>query len=74
MNFEVSQFMGFAEGKNIIPIVISKGQKFSEPIDNLIRRLKYLDFSNDGNWDKNIETIKQALTPRFRYCQQQDKK
>lgn len=62
VNFEVSQFMGFAEGKNIIPIVISKGQKFSEPIDNLIRRLKYLDFSNDGNWDKNIEAIKQALT------------
>jgi TIR domain len=62
VNFEVSQFMSFADGKNIIPIVVSKGQKFSEPIDNLIRRLKYLDFSNDNNWDKNIASIKRALT------------
>jgi hypothetical protein len=62
VNFEVSQFMGFADNKNIIPIVISKGQKFSEPIDNLIRRLKYLDFSNESNWDKNIVAIKRALT------------
>ncbi|MDR6195694.1 hypothetical protein QE357_002746 [Siphonobacter sp. BAB-5404] len=62
VNFEVSQFMGFADGKNIIPIVVSKGQKFSEPIDNLIRRLKYLDFSDNNNWDKNILAIKRALT------------
>lgn len=61
VNFEVSQFFGFADGKNIIPIVISKGQKFPEPIDNLIRRLKYLDFSDDSNWDKNIDAIKRAL-------------
>ena len=54
--------MGFADGKKIIPIVVSKGQKFSEPIDNLVRRLKYLDFSNESNWDKNIAAIKRALT------------
>jgi hypothetical protein len=62
VNFEVSQFMGFADAKNIIPIVISKGQKFSEPIDNLIKRLKYLDFSDNNNWDRNISAIKRALT------------
>lgn len=61
VNFEVSQFMGFAENKKIIPIVISKGEKFSEPIENLIRRLKYLDFSDDSNWKKNINAIKVAL-------------
>lgn len=62
VNFEVSQFMGFAENKRIIPIVLSKGQKFSEPIDNLIRRLNYLDFSDKKNWQKNITSIKLALS------------
>lgn len=46
VNFEVSQFMGIAENKRIIPIILSKGQSFSEPIDNLVRRLNYLDFSD----------------------------
>lgn len=62
VNFEVSQFMGFAENKRIIPIILSKGQKFSEPIDNLIRRLNYLDFSDKKNWQKNITSIKFALS------------
>lgn len=62
VNFEVSQFMGFAENKRIIPIILSKGQKFSEPIDNLIRRLNYLDFSDKKNWRKNIASIKLALS------------
>jgi hypothetical protein len=62
VNFEVSQFMGFANNEKIIPIVISNGQKFSEPIDNLIRRLKYLDFSDESNWEKNINAIKVALS------------
>ncbi len=62
VNFEVSQFIGFAEGKNIIPIIISKDGKFVEPIDNLIRRLKYLDFTDDNKWQTNIQELKQALT------------
>lgn len=62
VNFEVSQFMGFANEKNIIPIIISKGQKFPEPLDNFIRRLKYLDFSDDNNWKKNTDEIKRLLT------------
>ena len=62
VNFEVSQFMGFAEDKNIIPIIISKGQKFSEPIDNLIRRLKYLDFTDNDKWQTNIEELKRLLS------------
>jgi len=61
VNFEVSQFMGFKNGDNIIPIIISKGQKFSEPIDNQIRRLKYLDFSDDSKWGSNIEELKKKL-------------
>ena len=61
VNFEVSQFMGFSNGNNIIPIVISKEKKFSDPIDNLIRRLKYLDFSDDKNWKKNIDEIMSKL-------------
>jgi hypothetical protein len=66
VNFEVSQFMGFAEGQNIIPIVISKGEKFSEPIDNLIKRLKYLDFTDNNKWQNNIEELKKALTTNRR--------
>ena len=61
VNFEVSQFMGIAENKRIIPIILSKGQSFSEPIDNLVRRLNYLDFSDKKNWRKNITSIKSAL-------------
>jgi hypothetical protein len=62
VHFEVSQFMGFAEGKNIIPIVISKGQSFPEPIDSLITRLRYLDFTDETKWQTNIQELKQAIT------------
>lgn len=62
VNFEVSQFIGFANGSNIIPIVISKEQKFSEPIDNIIRRLKYLDFSHEEKWESNIHELKTVLS------------
>ena len=61
VNFEVSQFIGFAEGKNIIPIIVSKGEKFSEPIDNLIRGLKYLDFTDEARWQSNIQELKQKF-------------
>lgn len=61
VTFELSQFMGFANNQNIIPILIDKGQKFSEPIDNLLSRLKYLDFSDEANWNKNIEELKHVL-------------
>lgn len=61
INFEISQFMGFAEGKNIIPIVISKGHRFPEPINNLIIRLKYLDFTDESKWQTNIQELKQTI-------------
>lgn len=61
VNFEVSQFIGIAGEKNIIPIVISKGHNFPEPIDNLIRRLKYLDFTDKSKWDQNIIELKRAI-------------
>lgn len=61
VQFEVSQFMGFAEGKNIIPIVISKEQRFPKPIDELITRLKYLDFTDEAKWQANIQTLKQVI-------------
>lgn len=62
VNFEISQFIALAEGKNIIPIVISKGHRFPEPINNLITRLKYLDFTDEKNWQSNIQELKQAIT------------
>lgn len=62
VNFEVAQFMGFAEGRNIIPIILSKDEKFSEPIDNLLRRIKYIDFTDESKWEANIKQLKQALT------------
>lgn len=62
VNFEVSQFIGFRKGKNIIPIVISKNQQFTKPLDNIIRRLKYLDFSDEINWKKNIDEIKAIIS------------
>lgn len=61
VNFEISQFMSIANGKNIIPIVISKGHIFPEPIDNLIRRLKYLDFTDETKWQENIQELKQVF-------------
>ena len=61
VNFELSQFMGFADNQNIIPVLIDKGQQFNEPVDNLIRRLKYLDFSDDQNWYSNINELKEVL-------------
>lgn len=62
VNFEVSQFIGADKNKRIIPIILSKGQNFPEPIDNLVRRLNYLDFSDKKNWCKNITSIKLALS------------
>jgi TIR domain. len=64
VNFEVSQFIGFAENNRVIPIILSKGQKFSDPINNLIRRLKYIDFSNEKNWNESITSIKLALSKK----------
>lgn len=62
VNFEVSQFIGFADGKNIIPVLISKGCRFPEPVDNLVRRLKYLDFTDPARWQENVEALKRTLT------------
>lgn len=64
VNFEVSQFMGFADGKNIIPVVLTKEESFPEPIDNLIRRLKYIDFSDESKWSEGIGELRKALQPK----------
>lgn len=61
VNFEVSQFIGFAEGENIIPVLLSKGHRFPEPIDNLIRRLKYVDFTDDSKWHESVQALKKSL-------------
>ena len=61
VQFEVSQFMGFAEGRNIIPIVISKEHSFPKPIDNLITRLKYLDFTDNTKWQANFQELKHVI-------------
>lgn len=61
VSFEISQFMGFTDNKKIIPIILTKGQQFPEPIDNLIRNLKYLDFTDSNNWIKNVDELKQLL-------------
>jgi hypothetical protein len=68
VNFEVSQFIGISSGNNIIPIIISKGHKFHEPLDTLISRLKYLDFSDENNWKRNTDELKKLLTiNKFNY-------
>lgn len=61
VNFEVSQFIGFANGNNIIPVILTKDCHFPEPIDNLIRRLRYVDFSDEAKWKHGIEDIKRTL-------------
>lgn len=66
VQFEVSQFMGFAEGRNIIPVVISKGHNFPKPIDSLITRLKYLDFTDEARWQSNIQELKRVITKNNR--------
>lgn len=62
VNFEISQFMSIADGKNIIPLMIGSGHSFPEPIDNLIRRLKYLDFTDETKWHENVAELKQVVT------------
>jgi hypothetical protein len=66
VQFEVSQFMGFAEGRNIIPIVISKKYDFPKPIESLITRLKYLDFTDEAQWQSNIQELKRVITKNNR--------
>lgn len=61
VNFELSQFIGFADGKNIIPILLAKEQHFPEPLDNVIRRLRYIDFSDKSNWQDGLIVLKKAL-------------
>lgn len=61
VKFEVSQFIGFASGNNIIPVVLTKECRFPEPIDNLIRRLRYVDFSDETKWKDGIDDIKRTL-------------
>ncbi len=61
VNFELTQFMAIAENQNIIPIILEEGEFFNEPINNLIRRLKYLDFSDDTKWNQNIQELKLKL-------------
>ena len=61
VNFEISQFMGFSNNKKIIPILKDKKGNFSIPIDNLLKQIKYLDFSDKNNWNKNIEELKSVL-------------
>lgn len=61
VNFEVSQFIGFADGKNIIPVVLTKEHRFPEPIDNVIRRLRYVDFSDEKLWEESIQNLKNAI-------------
>jgi len=61
VSFEVSQFIGFGNGKNIIPVVLTKESRFPEPIDNLIRRLQYVDFSDETRWEHGVEQVKQVL-------------
>jgi hypothetical protein len=64
VNFELSQFIGFAEGKNIIPLLLDKGEHFPEPLDNVIRRLRYVDFSDGANWGDSISMLKTVLRPK----------
>jgi hypothetical protein len=61
VSFELAQYMSFSEDQKIIPILIDKNQQFSEPIDNLLRRIKYLDFTDDSDWEINIEALKSVL-------------
>jgi hypothetical protein len=58
--------MGFAEGRNIIPILISKEHSFPKPIDSLITRLKYLDFTDEERWQSNIQELKRVITKNNR--------
>ncbi|WP_313001834.1 toll/interleukin-1 receptor domain-containing protein [Chryseobacterium gleum] len=61
VNLEINQFMGFKNGKNIIPIILSKEHTFQKPIDTSIKQLKYLDFSDNNKWQENILELKRKL-------------
>jgi len=64
VQFEVSQFISSKEGKNIIPLIVSKEHRFPKPIDDLITRLKYLDFTDETKWQANIQDLKQAINEK----------
>jgi hypothetical protein len=65
VNFEIAQFMGFDSGNNIIPLLVSKNHNFPEPIDNLIRRLKYLDFTDETRWQENLDELKMKISRNY---------
>jgi hypothetical protein len=60
------KIMGFANGRNTIPVLISKEHNFPKPIDNLITRLKYLDFTDETKWQANIQELKQVIKENTR--------
>lgn len=62
VNFEIGHFIGAKGFQNVIPIIISKEQNFPEPIDNFLSKLKYLDFSDENNWNNNIQELKRIFS------------
>jgi len=64
VNFEIAQFMSITDNMNIIPILLSKGHSFPGPVDNLVRRLKYIDFSDETKWYENLDTLRQAFAKK----------
>ena len=59
VKFELSQFI--ADSKKIIPIILDKKQDFPEPFNNELKTIKYLDFSKQDNWEKNLKELYDVL-------------
>lgn len=58
VHYELSQFIGFNDGKRILPILIDSSiSDFPEPLKNDLIRLKYLDFSRNDRWESNIQEL-----------------
>lgn len=62
VHYELSQFIGFKDGKRILPILIDSSiSDFPEPLKNDLIRLKYIDFSKVDLWDNNVKELIKAI-------------
>jgi hypothetical protein len=61
VQFEVSQFIGFADGRRIVPLLLSPQQSFPPPIDNVVRRLHHVDFTSEDLRSNGLQLLKEVL-------------
>ncbi len=57
VKYELHSFLNKYNSERLLPIVLDDSFKKIPDVLNKIKSLKYLDFSNKSNWNKNVEEI-----------------